>query len=223
MVKRRQTNRTTLNKRKVYRRKTRGGQPPPSLKNKPLPNPHLRDNPLPNPHFPSHLRGKPLPNPHIPSPLIDTPLSSAPNPSPEYVSPHPPSPLFRHPSHSPPKSKKSDFLRHVKGPYIRHATSALPEVLKPSPQHSPIHGSPHPPSPLFKPPSHIPPTDIKPSFSRRAVRPGNHRRTKTAKLNHDLQQFAREQQRISNILRRGSSVVDDAGLERAIKQYEHEQ
>ena len=203
MVKRRQTNRTTLNKRKVYRRKTRGGQPPPSLKNKPLPNP------------PNH------------SPLIDTPLSGAPNPSPQHspihVSPHPPSPLVRRSSRSPPKSEKPDFLRHKKGPYIRHATSALPEVLNPSPQHSPIHVSPHPPAPLFKPPSHIPPTDIKPSFSRRAVKPGNHRQTKTAKLNRELQQLAQEQERISNILRRGSSVVDDAGLERALKQYEHEQ
>jgi hypothetical protein len=138
------TKRIKHQKRKVYRRKTRGGQLPP----------HLRGKSLPNPHFPLNLRGRPL-----------------------------------------------------------------PEVPNPSPEHSPIHVSPHPPSPLFKRPSHPPPTSIKPSFSRRARVKGNRRRTTSTKLNHALQQFAQEQQRISDILHRGSRVVDDADLERDLKQY----
>lgn len=138
------TKRIKHQKRKVYRRKTRGGQLPP----------HLRGKSLPNPHFPLHLRGRPL-----------------------------------------------------------------PEVPNPSPEHSPIHVSPHPPSPLFRRPSHSPPTSTKPSFSRHVKQPGNLRYTKTAKLKHALQQFAQDQQRISDILHRGSRVVDDADLERYLKQY----
>lgn len=135
MVKRRETNRTTLKKRKVYRRKTRGGQPPS----------HLRGKPLPNPRLPSHLRGKPL-----------------------------------------------------------------PEVPNPSPEYSPIHVSPDPPSPLFRRPSHTPPTSRKPDFLRR---------TKSAKLQQQLQQLVQQQKRISAILARGSHVLDDADLERSLEPY----
>lgn len=188
------TKRIKHQKRKVYRRKTRGGQPPPSL-----------------------------PNPPNPSPLIDTPLSSAQNPSPEllpeYVSPHPPSPLFRRPSRSPPKNKP-EYSRRKKGPYIRHATSnyALPEVLNPIPQHSPIHVSPHPPSPLFKPPSHIPPKSRPtPSiFTRRTKKPGNLRRTKSAKVEYDLRVLAQQQERINDIFARfarDSHGFDNAALD----------
>ncbi len=159
MVKRRQTNRATLKKRKVYQRKTRGGQPPS----------HLRGKPLPNPRLPSHLRGKPLPNPRLPS--------------------------------------------HLRG-------KPLPEVPNPSPEHSPIHVSPHPPSPLFRRPSHSPPKSRKPDFSRRVNTPGNLRRTKSAKANSDLIRLAQQQERISAILARGSDVVDDAALERELQQYE---
>ena len=122
------TKRIKRQKRKVYRRKTRGGQLPP----------HLIGKRLPNPHLPRHLIGKPLP--------------------------------------------------------------LLPEVPNPSPEHSPIHVLPHPPSPLFRRPS---PTSEKPGFSRRARTPGNHRLTKTAKLNRTLKQLAEEQTRISDILARG--------------------
>ena len=123
MVKRRQTNQTTLKKRKVYRRKTRGGQLPPLLPN-------------------------------------------------------------------------------------------------PSPDHSPIHVSPHPPSPLFRRPSQLPPTSKKPGFSRRARVKGNLRRTKSAKLQQQLQELAQQQKRINDIFVRGSHVVDDAALERELKEYE---
>ena len=148
MVKRRQTNRATLKKRKVYQRKTRGGQIPPALRNKPLPKTPL----------PPHLRNKPLP--------------------------------------------------------------LLPEVPNPSPEHSPIHVLPHPPPPLFRRPSHTPPTSGKPGFSRRVKKRGNLRRTRFANANSDLRLLSQQQERISAILARGSDVVDDAALERELQQYE---
>jgi hypothetical protein len=148
------TKRIKHQKRKVYRRKTRGGQLPPYLKNKRLPNPHL----------PSHLRGKPLPNPRLPSHLRGRPLPEVPNPSPEHspihVSPHPPSPLFRRPSHSPPKSRPTPSI-----------------------------------------------------FTRREKKPGNLRRTKSAKLKNTLRNLAEEQKRITDIFARGSHGVDNAALD----------
>lgn len=128
------TKRIKRQKRKVYRRKTRGGQLPP----------HLRGKSLPNPHLPKHLIGKPLP--------------------------------------------------------------LLPEVPNPSPEHSPIHVSPHPPSPLFRRPSHTPPTSEKPGFSRRARVKGNLRRTKSAKVESDLRFLAQQRERINDIFARGFHV-----------------
>lgn len=155
------TKRIKYQKRKVYRRTTRGGQLPL----------YLRGKPLPNPRVPSHLRGKPLPNPRLPL--------------------------------------------HLRG-------MPLPEVPNPSPEHSPIHVSPHPPSPLFRRPSHSPPKSKNTGFSRRPKTRGNLRRTKTAKYQQQVQQLAREQEqeRISAIFARGSHGVDNAALERELKQYE---
>ena len=151
------TKRIKHQKRKVYRRKTRGGQ---------LPS-HLRGKSLPNPHLPSHLRGKPLPNPRLPSHLRGMPLPEVPNPSPEHspihVSPPPPSPLFRRPSHSPPKSR---------------------------PTHS--------------------------IFTRRAKKPGNLRRTKSAKVESDLRVLAQQQEWINDIFARfarDSHGFDNAALD----------
>ena len=87
-------------KRKVYRRTTRGGQPP----NKPLPK---------TPLLPSSKPLKPLPELPKSRPKL--------LPIVEHVSPHPPSPLFRRHSHSPspPKSRKPSFLRKERGTYTR--------------------------------------------------------------------------------------------------------
>ena len=88
--------------------------------------------------------------------------------------------------------------------------------------HSPIHVSPHPPSPLFRRPSHTPPTSKKPGFSRRVKLPGNLRRTKYAKVYSELRVLAQQQERINDIFARGSRVVDDAALKRELEQYEPE-
>lgn len=82
---------------------------------------------------------------------------------------------------------------HLPRHLISKSLPLLPEVPNPSPEHSPIHVSPHPPSPLFRRPSHTPPTSENPGFSRRAKIPGNRRRTKSAKLNAELKQFEPEQ------------------------------
>ena len=97
------TKRIKYQKRKVYRRTTRGGQPP----NKPLP-------PLPKPPLlPSSKPLKPLPELPKSRPKL--------LPIVEHVSPHPPSPLFRRHSHShsPPKSRKPSFFRKKRGTYTR--------------------------------------------------------------------------------------------------------
>lgn len=88
----------------------------------------------------------------------------------------------------------------------------------PSPEHSPIHVSPPPPSPLFRRPSHSPPksrptTSI---FTRRAKKPGNLRRTKSAKVESDLRVLAQQQERINDIFARfarDSHGFDNAALD----------
>jgi len=139
------TKRIKHQKRKVYRRKTRGGHIPPYLKDKKLPNPHL----------PPHLKDKKLP--------------------------------------------------------------PLPEVLNPSPEHSPIHVSPHPPSPLFRRPSQSPPKSRPTSntFTRRAKKPGNLRTTQAAKFNAELR-------KINSILASSATSkphYDQAELDKMLEEY----
>ena len=100
----------------------------------------------------------------------------------------------------------------------------LPELPKSRPKLLPIveHVSPHPPSPLFRRHSHSPspPKSKNTGFSRRPKTRGNLRRTKSAKLQQQLQELAQQQKRINDIFVRGSHVVDDAALERELKEYE---
>jgi len=186
-------------KRKIYRRKTRGGQ------------------------MPSHLKGKRLPNPHLISKSLPL-LPEVPNPSPEHspihVSPHPPSPLFRRPSHTPPTSENPGFSRRAKIPGNRRRTktaklNAELKQFEPEQNYSPIHVLPRPPPPLFRRHSHSPspPTSENPGFSRRQKTPGNLRLTKTAKLNRTLEQLAQQQKGISAIFARDSNVFNEAPLD----------